>query len=115
MPADVWLPLRAADPSECPRVKLPAIADVLPWTGPTPTSLQVWAVKQLRYPLGTIIRDTVDGIAVVARIECHSWYGADPFRAPRWHKGTTLYRPAAVDASGKLVVLTSTPSGWPSS
>jgi hypothetical protein len=114
-PDDVTLPLRAPDVSKCP-IAFPALASVLPWGSATASSaLQAWASAQLKYPLGTTIRSTVDGLPVVGRVECHNYYGAHPELAPKWHKGVTLYRPATPDVTGKLVALVSPPAGWPGS
>lgn len=41
-----------------------------------------------RYPMGAVV-DLGGGIA--ARVEIHTWYGADPKRAPEPHRGVTLY------------------------
>lgn len=116
MPADVSIPLHPPDVSGCPRgVPLPPLSSVVPWAGPPSPSLQAWAARQLGYPLGTVIRDTVDGLPVVARIECHFAYGAHPEQPGNWHKGTSVYRPAAPGPGGKLVALATPPDGWPSS
>jgi hypothetical protein len=32
-----------------------------------------------------------DGVAYFIRVEPHSWYGADPTRPHKWHKGATVY------------------------
>lgn len=112
---DVTLPLRAPDVSQCP-IGFPPLANVLPWGSATASAaLQAWAGAQLKYPLGTVIRSTVDGLPVVGRVECHNYYGAHPELAPKWHKGVTLFRPASPDVTGKLVALVSAPHGWPGS
>jgi len=110
VPADVSYPLHPPDVSQCP-VALPKLDNVLPWTGAPPAALQTWAAAQLRFPLGTVIRDTVSGVPVVARIECHFAYGAHPEQPGSWHKGTSVYRPAQRDAAGNLVAMTTPPPG----
>jgi hypothetical protein len=114
-PPDVWIPIKPPSVGACPDVQLAPLASVVPWSGTAPANLQAWATAMLRYPLGTIIRDTVSGVPVVARLECHDYYGAHPELAPKWHKGVSLYRPAQADALGKLQPLLSPPPGWPGS
>lgn len=118
MPAEVLTPLRAPGVERCAHgAGLGPLANVLAWPPSPPPSLalQVWAREQLRHPLGTVIRDVVEGVPVVARIECHFSYGAHPELPGRWHRGTSVYRPAERGPSGELVALTSPPPGWPSS
>jgi hypothetical protein len=116
VPADVAIPLHPPGVARCPNVPLPRLGNVLPWTGAPSPALQAWALAQLRYPLGTIIRDTVAGAPVVARIECHYAYGAHPEAPGTWHKGASVYRPASYDATtGALVPISTAPAGWPSS
>jgi hypothetical protein len=81
-----------------------------PW-GQTP-SLTQWALDQLKYPLGTIVQDVVDGHPVVAQIQTHDSYGAHPDRPRRAHKGTSVYVPAQIDDVGKLVAIVDPPDGW---
>jgi hypothetical protein len=114
-PPDVWIPVKPPVVSSCPNVGFAPLVNVLPWSGVAPAALQTWSMAMLRFPLGTVIRDTVNGVPIVARLECHDRYMAHPELPPAWHKGVTLYRPAARDASGKLVALTSPPPGWPGS
>jgi hypothetical protein len=115
-PPDVWIPVSPPSLSRCPDLGLAPLANVVPWTGAPPATLQAWASAMLRYPLGTVIRDTVGGAPIVARIECHYGYGAHPEQPGTWHKGVSVYRPATLDASsGKLVPVTSPPAGWPGS
>ena len=113
MPGDVTEPESPPDVGACPHVTLPELGpNVVPWPwGLTPT-LQSWAAEQLVYPLGTIVRDVVDGRPAIARIECHDRYGADPGRAPSWHKGTSVYAPGEV-VGGRLVAMAEPPAGWP--
>ena len=99
MAADVVIPLHPPAVGQCPNVALPRLANVLPWQGTALAALQAWASLQLRYPLGTVIRDTVDGTPVVARIECHYAYGAQPSKPGTWHKGTSIFHPASYNAS----------------
>lgn len=116
MPADVLLPARAPDVARCPNVGLGPLANVLPWTRTPSAALQAWARAQLVHPLGTIIRDVVDGAPVVARIECHFAYGADPSIPGHWHKGTSVYHAAERSGpGGALVALVVPPPDWPSS
>jgi hypothetical protein len=75
------------------------------WGSPNVTS---WSRDQLRYPLGTIIADVIDGRPVIARIETHDYYGANPGLAPRPHKGTSLY--ALADSTGAPIE--TPPTGW---
>ena len=114
MPADVSIPLRPPQVGQCPHAAMPPLSNVLPWSGPPPAGLQTWAAAQLVYPLGTVIRDTVGGLPVVARIECHYAFGAHPEAPGFWHKGTSVYRPAQ-RVGAQLVALTTPPPGWPSS
>lgn len=88
--------------------------DTVPWQAPVSQALTRWALDQLRHPLGAIVRDTVEGVPVVGRIECHFSYGAHPDQPGRWHKGTTLYHPAPLDpATGHRTPLRTPPEGWP--
>jgi hypothetical protein len=112
---DVSIPLNAPPDSRCPNVTLPPLANVLRMTAAPTASQQAWASRQLGYPLGTVIRDTVDGVAIVGRLECHPTYGAHPELGTVWHRGVSLYVPASLDGSGKLVALPSPPAGWPRS
>jgi hypothetical protein len=116
VPQDVWIPIHPPDVSQCPHVSLTPLANVVPWRGPPPPSLQAWAASLLKYPLGTVVRDTLAGLPIVARIECHDFYGAHPERPPTWHKGASVYRPAERDPStGRLTAVTSPSAGWPGS
>jgi len=114
MAADVWIPVRPPGIDKCPGAGLGRLDQVLAWTGSPSSALQAWALAQLRYPLGTIIRDTVEGVPVVARIECHFAYGANPSAPGQWHKGTSVYRPATRTPSGALAPMTAPTAGWPS-
>jgi len=47
------------------------------WQGPVSPAVGAWAVHALHtYPIGTIIRDVVNGQPVAARIEYHTLQGA---------------------------------------
>jgi hypothetical protein len=82
-----------------------------PWGG-TPHLTQ-WSLDALKYPLGTIILDTVDGHPVVAQIQTHDTYGAHPEWGVKLHKGTSVFVPTVVDgATGKFVAMRDPPDGW---
>jgi hypothetical protein len=115
VPAEVIAPLRPPGVERCPNIGLSPLIGVLGWTAPPSLALQVWARAQLVHPLGTIVRDVVEGQPVIARIECHYAYGAHPDQAPQWHKGTSVYRPARRTEGGAMVAITTPPDGWPSS
>jgi len=110
VPAEVLVPVRPVGVDRCPDVGLPPLHNVGPWTGAPSTTLQAWAHEQLVHPLGTIIRDVVDGAPIVARIECHFAYGAHPEAPGHWHKGTSVYRPMQ-----NGVALMTPPADWPRS
>jgi len=105
---DVQLPLHPPDVARCPHVTYPALASVEPWRGSVAPEMHAWAQRQLVYPLGTVIRDTVAGRPVVGRVECHP-----PEKSiPVWHKGVTIYTPLDPSSGSPLMVA---PPGWPSS
>src|SRR5271170_4318739 len=82
-----------------------------PWGG-TP-HLTRWSIDALKYPLGTIILDTVDGHPVVAQIQTHDTYGAHPEWGVKLHKGTSVFVPVVLDGStGKEVAMRDPPDGW---
>ena len=92
---------------------LPAIPGTVaswPWRGSP--ALTKWSIDMLRYPLGTLIMDVVDGHPVIAQIQTHSWYGAHPDWPSTPHKGTSVFVPTTVDASGKKVAVADPPDGW---
>jgi len=78
------------------------------WKWPATPALTAWSEAQLKYPLGTIITDVVDGHPIVARIETHDAYGAHPEWAPKPHKGTSTY--ALADDSG--LAIAAPPLAW---
>ncbi len=77
-----------------------------PWGGSP--SLTRWALDALKYPLGTIIMDTIDGHPVIVQIQTHGTYGAHPEWGTRPHKGTSVFVP--VDDAGHPVK--DPPDGW---
>jgi hypothetical protein len=82
-----------------------------PW-GNTP-NLSQWASGQLKYPLGTIIYDVVDGFPVIAQIQTHDTYGAHPEWGVKLHRGTSVFVPVEIDtATGKAVAIKDPPEGW---
>jgi hypothetical protein len=92
---------------------LPAIpGPVASWPWPGSAALTKWSVDMLRYPLGTLIMDVVDGHPVVAQIQTHSWYGAHPDWPATPHKGTSVFVPTTVNAAGKKVAIADPPDGW---
>ena len=92
---------------------LPAIpVPVASWPWPGSPALTKWSVDMLKYPLGTLIYDVVDGHPVLAQIQTHSWYGAHPDWPATPHKGTSVYVPTTVNASGKRVAISDPPDGW---
>jgi len=115
MPWDVLLPVKPLPIGRCPNVPMPPLANVVPLAGAPSAAVQAWAKAILGFPLGTVVRDTVEGAPLVGRIECHDWYGADPSRPRQWHKGATIYRLATLDAAGKPSAVMVAPAGWPSS
>ena len=113
MAADVQEPESPFDVSACPHVRLPPLGvEVVLWPWGMSPNLKAWALAALRYPLGTIIRDVVDGKPVIAQITCHDRYGDDPSRPPVWHKGTTCYA-LGERVAGRLVAMQEPPAGWP--
>jgi hypothetical protein len=116
MPADIVIPPNPPAVASCPGVPMPDIGPVVSWSGPPAGVVQAWAVAQLHYPLGTVIRDSIEGQPVICRIECHFKYGAHPEAPGVWHKGASIYRPALQDrTTGKLTALRTMPADWPSS
>src|SRR5271166_1989286 len=92
---------------------LPGIpGSVTSWPWPGSAALTKWSLDMLKYPLGTIITDVVDGHPVIAQIQTHSWYGAHPDWPATPHKGTSVFVPTTVDASGKKVAMADPPDGW---
>lgn len=92
---------------------LPAIPGaVVSWPWPGSPALTKWSLDMLHYPLGTLIYDVVDGHPVLAQIQTHSWYGAHPDWPATPHKGTSVFVPATVSASGKKVPIADPPDGW---
>jgi hypothetical protein len=93
---------------------LPAIPQKVvswPWGG-TPHLTQ-WSVEQLKFPLGTIIYDVVDGHPVLAQIQTHYSYGAHPDWPDKAHKGTSVFVPVTTDpSSGKSRAMHDPPEGW---
>jgi len=82
-----------------------------PW-GSTPNLTQ-WSIDQLKYPLGTIVVDVVDGHPVIAQIQTHDSYGAHPEWGIKLHKGTSVYVPVVTDeTTGKSVAMKEAPEGW---
>ena len=78
-----------------------------PWGG-TP-HLTKWSVDALKYPLGTIIIDTIDGHPVIAQIQTHDTYGAHPEWGVKLHNGTSVFVPVAEDGR---TALRDPPEGW---
>ena len=92
---------------------LPAIpSPVASWPWPGSPTLTKWSVDMLKYPLGTLIYDVVDGHPVLAQIQTHSWYGAHPDWPATPHKGTSVFVPTTVNAAGKKVAIADPPDGW---
>ena len=92
---------------------LPAIpSPVASWPWPGSPTLTKWSVDMLKYPLGTLIYDVVDGHPVLAQIQTHSWYGAHPDWPATPHKGTSVFVPTTVNAAGKKVAVADPPDGW---
>jgi hypothetical protein len=82
-----------------------------PWGG-TP-NLMAWSLSKLKYPLGTIIYEVVDGHPVLAQIQTHYGYGAHPEWPDKAHKGTSVYVPVATDPqTGRSAPLRDAPEGW---
>lgn len=81
-----------------------------PW-GNTP-SLTKWSLDALKYPLGTIILDTIDGHPVIVQIQTHDRYGAHPEWGIKLHKGTSVFVPVTTDDAGRPVAVRDPPNGW---
>ena len=81
-----------------------------PWGG-TP-NLTAWSLAQLKYPLGTVIYDVVDGYPVIAQIQTHPSYGAHPDWPDKPHKGTSVFVPVTTDENGHAVAMKVAPAGW---
>lgn len=112
----VALPTSPIDVSRCPGVAMPPIPEpAVPWGDRAMSpALQRWCVDQLKHPLGTVIRDTVDGVDVIGRMECHTFYGLQPDRPETPHKGITLYRPTPTpDATSGVGAAELPPTGPP--
>jgi hypothetical protein len=76
-----------------PAIDLPTVR----WPWPITSALMAWSSQQLKYPLGTVILDVVDGHPVVAQVQTHEAFGAHTDWAPRPHKGTSVYALAGSD------------------
>ena len=77
-----------------------------PWGG-TP-HLTKWSVDALKYPLGTLIIDTIDGHPVIAQIQTHDTYGAHPEWGVKLHKGTSVFVPVSAEGTA----MRDPPEGW---
>jgi hypothetical protein len=94
-----------------PLPPIPQAVRSWPW-GSTP-SLAKWSVEMLKYPLGTLIYDVVDGFPVLAQIQTHDTYGAHPEYGVKPHKGTSVYVPVSPDpTTGKPTAMRTPPEGW---
>lgn len=91
-------------PVDIPTTPLPAS-----WRMP---SITRWSVDALKLPLGTVIRDVVDGYPIVAQIQTHWSYGAHPEWPDKPHKGTSVFALAGPDASGRMIPIKDPPPGW---
>jgi hypothetical protein len=94
-----------------PAIPLPTLPLPPSWISKMP-SLQKWSLDALKLPLGTLIRDVVDGYPVVAQIQTHYAFGAHPDWPERPHRGTSVFALASPDASGRLVAVRDPPEGW---
>jgi len=90
----------------------PIPGPVASWPWPGSAALTKWSIDMLHYPLGTIITDVVDGHPVIAQIQTHSWYGAHPDWPSTPHKGTSVFVPTTVNATGKKIPVADPPDGW---
>lgn len=95
-PAAPWpdAPVDAPCPQNPPRPS-DLIVMVPPYPeGVTAAALSAWGYKQLKYPKGTLVIDTLADQLVVARLEYHYHPPGTPHvTATGCHKGATLYRP----------------------
>lgn len=74
----------------------PLPAGALPLAGHLVTpEMSSWATAILRdsgtYPMGAVARATIAGLELAARVEVHTWWGADPSRPDEPHRGVSLY------------------------
>jgi len=106
----VILPAIVASPAtSCPDPGLGRVAGAVPYLGGRAGALLAWSrAIEDAYPLGTVARDTVDGLPFIGRVECER-------EGASWRKATRLYVPARYDAQGTLTARTSPPPGWPGS
>jgi hypothetical protein len=81
-----------------------------PW-GPS-QELTEWSEKALRFPLGTIIEETIAGHPAVIQIQTHDKYGAHPDWPAKPHKGTSVFALAAHNDAGQLCAVVDPPDGW---
>lgn len=95
---------------------LPPIGQrVVSWPWASSRALTDWSIAALKYPLGAIIYDVVDGHPVIAQLQTHDSYGAHPEWGTKLHKGTSVFVPVSVDSAGHPSPLSTPPDGWGSS
>jgi len=86
---------------------------VASWPWGSSSALTKWSLDALKYPLGSILYDVVDGYPVLAQIQTHDRYGAHPEWGIKLHKGTSVFVPVGVDPkTGLTGPLKTPPSGW---
>jgi hypothetical protein len=107
---EVTLPTQTASLDDCPDAALGHLVKTVPWSGAVSSFLAMWGGAWSALPLGTIVRDVVDGMPVLGRVECRQAFGGGAYR-----NGIVLYRPGQPNARGELQALMSPPAGWPGS
>jgi hypothetical protein len=86
--------------------------NVVRWPWKPSEDLTEISEKALRFPLGTVIEETIDGHPAVIQLQTHDKYGARPDLPAKPHKGVSVFALAAHNDRGQLCAVIDPPAGW---